>query len=195
MSKLTKAALASAIAAAVGLPGVSVAQSRGETGWYAGASLGQSTVQDCDVSGFPGASCDDKDTAWKLFGGFQINRTFSVELGYANLGEGTASGGGVNASIESNAWELVGVGMFPIASQFSLYGKLGLFRADSDLSGNLGSGSDSSSGLTFGVGGQYDFSRNMGVRAEWQRYADVGGDNTGGESDIDVMSIGVVFKF
>ena len=34
----------------------------------------------------------------------------------------------------------------------------------------------------------------LGVRAEWQRYANVGGASTG-EDDLDVFSLGVLFRF
>jgi len=41
---------------------------------------------------------------------------------------------------------------------------------------------------------RYDFTRNLGVRAEWQKYQDVGGGDIG-ESDVDVLSIGAIWKF
>jgi opacity protein-like surface antigen len=49
---------------------------------------------------------------------------------------------------------------------------------------------DSETGITFGLGLRYDFTRNLGVRAEWQRYQEVGDD-----LDVDVMSVGVIWKF
>lgn len=164
-------------------------------GWYAGGSLGQTDAKDATCTP-PLTSCDDKDTAWKIFGGYEINRNFAVELGYTNLGEFKASGpGGVNATIESTAWELVGVGSFPVADRFSLYGKLGGYRAETEGRTNVGlSADESNTGLTFGAGAQYDFTRTVGVRAEWQRYTDVGGGNVG-ESDLDVLSVGVRVKF
>jgi OOP family OmpA-OmpF porin len=155
-------------------------------GWYVGGSLGQSEFKDC---GLPG--CDDKDTAWRIFGGYEINRNFAVELGYTDLGEVSAPG----ASAEATAWELVGVGSFPVADRFSIYGKLGGYRADTEARIGGLSRDESNTGITYGVGAQYDFTRTVGVRAEWQRYADVGDDNVGGEGDVDVLSVGVRVKF
>jgi OOP family OmpA-OmpF porin len=90
----------------------------------------------------------------------------------------------------------------PIADRFSIFGKIGLYKADTDLDvtvPGLGSASesDSNTDLTFGVGARYDFTRNLGVRLEWQRYQDVGGDFAGVtlESDIDVISVAVIWKF
>jgi OOP family OmpA-OmpF porin len=49
--------------------------------------------------------------------------------------------------------------------------------------------------LTYGIGAQYDINRQLGVRAEWQRYTNMGDDATIGESDVDVMSVGLVVRF
>jgi len=49
--------------------------------------------------------------------------------------------------------------------------------------------------MTLGAGFQYHFTKRLAARAEWQRYSDVGNDNTTGQSDIDVLSIGLVIKF
>jgi OOP family OmpA-OmpF porin len=172
------------------------AQQAQDTGWYAGASVGQSTAEDaCTGLGGAGISCDDKDTAWKGFLGYQVNRNFAVEFGYTNLGEVSASAGGVNASIESTAFEFVGLGIMPLGSQFSVYGKAGLYRAESEGRSNVGVSADEDNiGLTFGVGVKFDLSRSVAIRGEWQRYSDVGGGNLG-ESNVDVLSVGVLFKF
>jgi OOP family OmpA-OmpF porin len=143
------------------------------TGFYVGASVGQSKIKDCP------AGCDDKDTAWRLLGGYQLNRNFSAELGYHNLGDF----GGAKA----NAWELVGVGLLPVANQFGVYGKLGAHHSEvkdgSSVTGN---------GLTYGAGLQYDLMPALGLRGEWQRYDKVGGVS---DSTIDVLSIGAIWRF
>lgn len=178
MTRLKKAALAAAVAVAVGVPGIGMAQTRGETGWYAGAHIGQS---DADEFG-------EKDTAFRILGGYQINRTFGVELGYTDFGEAKVG----TATFEGNAIELTGVASFPVADRFSLYGKLGFARGEGEVTiPGVGSGKEDSIELTYGFGVRYDFSQNMGVRGEWQRYADVGD----GVTDVDVLSVGVVFKF
>ena len=57
------------------------------------------------------------------------------------------------------------------------------------------SANESNTDLTFGFGLRYDLNKSVGVRAEWQRYGDVGGGDIGGESDVDVISLGVIFRF
>jgi OOP family OmpA-OmpF porin len=207
MTKVKNAALALISVAALGVPSISMAQSTmdsmkrsmtgPDSGWSVGASFGQSKI-DCSTGGVAGVSCDDTDTAFRIFGGYQFNKHFGVELGYADLGSATISGAGITASVEAKAWDLVAVGRLPISEQFSVFGKLGMYRADSDLSSNtplIGSASDTNTDITYGIGLQYDFNKNFGLRAEWQQYKKVGSDSTGGDGDVDVMSIGVVYRF
>ena len=162
--------------------------------FYVGGSIGQSKFKDsCAGIGGAGVSCDDKDTAWRILGGYQFNRNFAAELGYHNLGETKASAPGVDAKIKATAWELVGVGMWPIANQFGVYGKLGAHHSEAKLDSNVGvSGKDTGNGLTFGAGLQYDVMPALGLRAEWQRYQKVGGDS---DNKIDVLSLGALWRF
>jgi OOP family OmpA-OmpF porin len=184
----------------------SMAQPRQDMGWYLGGSFGQSEV-DIDCAGT--TSCDDSDSSWKIFAGYQVNRNFAIEGGYGVLGEVKASTPpfvflgtpipAANVKIETTAWEIVGIGSIPLAERFSLYGKVGLYMADTDIDVSftgLGSASDSDDNvdLTFGFGARYDFTRNFGVRAEWQRYGDVKAGDFG-KFDVDVMSLGILFRF
>jgi len=177
------------------LPAVSMAQARSDTGWYLGASVGQSKARHVNCAGFD--SCDTKAAAFGILGGYQISRNFAAELGYHDFGRVTLSGPG-SANIKANAAELVGLGAYPFANQFSVYGKLGAYHAEAKLS-PPGSGSaslkDRNTDLTFGFGAQYDVTREAGVRVEWQRYKNVGGDDTGGKHDIDVISVGLIWRF
>jgi OOP family OmpA-OmpF porin len=163
----------------------------------------------CDsVPGVTINSCDDEDSSWRIFAGYQFNKYVGLELGYADLGQGegraTVTGvGSGTARFEAEAWDLVMVGMLPINERFSIFGKLGFARWDVDASATVsipgrgtGVGSDSEDGteLTQGVGAQFNFTKNVGARVEWQRYNDVGGSKTG-ESDIDVISASLLFTF
>lgn len=116
---------------------------------YIGGTIGQAEYKDgCAGVG----DCDEKDTAWRILGGYQFNRYFAAELGYHNLGETSASAG----ATEGTAWELVGIASYP--------------------------------------GLQYDFTKQIGVRGEWQRYNKMGGGAVA-ETDVDVLSVGVVYRF
>ena len=191
---------AAALLAASALPAWSQ-----DSGAYVGASIGQSRVKGfCDDSG--GFSCDDKDTAWKVFGGYQFNRHFGVEVGYTDLGEvgisGVLSGVSVRGDIGVTAFDLMAVGAIPVMDRLSVYGKLGIYRAETErkITGTLGTvtvtdtDKETNTDLTFAFGAKFDITRNFGVRVEWQRYLDVGGGDIG-EDDVDVLSVGLLFRF
>jgi OmpA-OmpF porin, OOP family len=176
------------------------ALSQQDTGWYAGLNIGQSKAKDACTGVFgPGVSCDEKDTAWNVFGGYQFNANFGAELGYVDLGEAKASFAGFgNATVEAKGFEVVGVGTWPIDQQFSVYGRLGFFRWDVDLNdgtGLVGSASESGTDLTYGFGVKYKFTRDVALRAGYQRYNDVGDANLTGQADVDVLYVGIVVKF
>jgi OOP family OmpA-OmpF porin len=166
-------------------------------GPYIGAAAGQAKARDACSGVVAGTNCDEKDTSWRLFGGYQLNRNFAAELAYTDLGSSKADSPGGSATFDASAWELSGIGSIPITGGLSAYGKLGAYYGKVEGKGTgafLGSGSDTNTGLTFGAGAQYDFTKNLGLRAEWQRYKDMGGDTTG-KSDIDNMMVGVLFRF
>ena len=157
-------------AAAMLISAGALAQAR-ELGFYAGASIGSADLG------------PDDDTALKVFGGYQINRTLAVEFGYTDLGDVAVIG----ATAKANAWELVGLAQFPVGNRVSLYGLLGLAKVDSERSVLGVRTSEDSAQLTIGFGGQYDFSPQLGVRGQWQRYDT--------DQEIDVFSVGFVYKF
>jgi OmpA-OmpF porin, OOP family len=190
-ANMKKVLVASAIALSGALAATQASAQAQDMGFYIGGAIGQAELKGaCD--GLPaGTSCDDKDSAWKVLGGYQFNRNLAVELGYANLGEASASLAGVTANVEVTAWDLVAVGSFPIVDKFSVYGKLGMFRSEAEGTSNVGaSADDSETGFTFGLGLRYDFTRNLGVRLEWQRYTEVDED-----TDVNLMSVGVIWRF
>ena len=148
-------------AAAMAVSAGAIAQQPATTGFYIGAEVGNT-----DVGGA------DDDIGFKILGGYQFHRNIAAELGYGLLYD--------KSDVEVKTLEAVAVGMFPIANQFSIIGKLGLANID------VNPGDDKTE-LTWGLGVQYDFSRNLGVRALWQRY----------ETDeaIDFLAVGVTWKF
>jgi len=161
---MTKKWLVSMIgAAAMAVSAGALAQST-TTGFYIGAEAGNT-----DVSGA------DDDIGFKLLGGYRFHPNIAAEVGYGMLYD--------KNDVEVTALEFVAVGMFPIGNQFSILGKLGLANVEADTR----FGSEDKTELTWGVGVQFDVSRNLGVRALWQRY----------ETDdaIDFLAIGVTYKF
>jgi OOP family OmpA-OmpF porin len=189
--------LAASLIAASMMTGTVSAQ---DSGFYVGTHLGQAKAKNTcdDFSGVPNVSCDDTDMSWKILGGYRVNRNFAAELGYIDFGSVKASGPGGTLTAELHAFDLVGVGILPVTDRFSLYGKIGAYHGTVDASARVStfsaSASEDSTDLTFGFGASFDITRQFGVRAEWQRYNDVGGSDTG-KDDIDVLSVGALIRF
>ena len=182
-------------AAAFALPAAAQMRMPDISSAYVGGSLGQSKIPvECGVSG---CGTDDKDTAFRIFGGYQINRNFAAELCYTNLGKAKATLGASSASIDATAWDLSAIGAWPLPNQFSIFGRLGAYHGELKQSGSgiFGNGKATNTGLTFGFGGQYDFNRNLGLRLEWQRFNKMGGGDFDSKTDVDNLSIGALWRF
>jgi len=131
--------------------------------FYAGLDVGQTDVGSED------------DTGFKIFGGYQFHRNIAAELGYGLLFD--------KSGVDLTSIEAVAVGIFPLANQFSLIGKLGFAMLEADGPG----GSADETELTWGIGAQYDLTRNLGFRLQFQRYE--------ADDAIDFISLGVVWRF
>jgi OOP family OmpA-OmpF porin len=192
----TKKALAGAALAALALgfsaPGA-FAQAQG---LYVGGSIGQAQVDGfCDSApGFTVTSCDDKDTGWKVFLGYRVNRNFAVEGSYMNGGEfgGTVNSifGTASVKADATAFGIAALGILPVSEQFELFGKLGFVRGESDadvvIGGTRVTVGDSGTELTYGLGAVFNVTRNLGIRAEWENVDD---------AEISMLSIGIQYKF
>jgi len=186
--------------------------------YYVGAGIGQSKVKDpgsCSDLGLifnPGYSCsiDDSDTSYNIFAGYKFIPNVSGELGYIDLGKYNINASGtvgatpssLSGEFKAKGWTLSVVGTYPVQPNFLLLGRLGLFNWDFDLSASgtgffTGGGSLSSSGTDplYGVGAQWDVNQQVSVRGEWTRYSNVGDQNTTGQSDVDNLSLSVVYNF
>lgn len=131
--------------------------------FYIGAEIGQTDVGSED------------DTGFKFLGGYQFHRNIAAELGYGLLFD--------KSGVEVTSLEAVAVGIFPLANNFSLLGKLGFAMIEADGPG----GSEDETELTWAIGAQYDFTRNLGVRLQFQRYET--------DDSVDFINVGVVWRF
>ncbi len=93
--------------------------------------------------------------------------------------------------MKTSGLNISAVGTIPLGSGFALFGKAGLFAWESEANDVTGgvpfSGKEDGTDLSFGIGASYDFTKNFAIRAEWERFKAVG--------DIDLLSVGIVYKF
>ncbi len=159
-----------------------VAISSHAEGLYIGGSVGDSRFSD-DVMG--GAATDRNGTGHKLYGGYAINRNFSIEAGVARLGKVTSAAD----EVKGRGLFVDAVGVMPLANNFSLLARVGVFngKLDSTLAGD-----ERGTNVKFGAGVEYAINKNISVRGEWERYRF---DALGVKPDADLYSIGLNYRF
>src|SRR5450830_1849591 len=116
-----------------------------DSGWYGGFNVGQSraNIDDARITGgllgggFTTTSIndDDRDTGYKLFGGYKLNKNFAVEGGYFDLGKfgftaTTVPAGTLSGNIKLRGLNLDAVGILPITEKFSVFGRVGANYAE-----------------------------------------------------------------
>jgi len=167
-------------------------------GSYIGVNAG-SVEQKASVDG---ASDSENKTGFKLYGGYGFTENFGVELGYAHLGKVSDSvvSGNNSASLTYKAQSvyLAGTATFPLASQFSLFGKAGVTANRGKLSASFNGSSDSFSSTNttfmFGVGAEFNFAKNLSVVAEYENFGKVIDENEG-NTKAQMVSVGLRYKF
>lgn len=152
-------------------------------GLYVGGSIGPSHYTD---GGIDGVGMTDKSaTGGKVYGGYSFTPNIGLELGYADLGKFGSAAGGVRA----DGVFLDAVGTLPLANNFSLLGRVGVFNGE--LKADT-LGSDRGTSYKVGLGVQYDINPNVGVRAEWERY---NFDALNTKPNDDLFTVGVTYRF
>jgi OOP family OmpA-OmpF porin len=192
MGKVRKIALALLVASGL----IAAPQAWGQ--FYIGGSVGKSDFDDGNAIPdlITSGTVDGSDSGFKLFGGYQFNQHFGVEMAWVDLGKASYSGTFLGApvtggSVDTSGFNFSAVGTLPLNPSFELFGKLGIFFWDakaSDTTGGLPfSGKDDGTDVSFGIGASYNINRNFSVRAEWEQFEAV--------DSISLLSLGIVFKF
>ena len=168
-------------------------------GFYGALDLGQSSGKDI-CTGLPAGvtGCKDTGTLFRGAVGTQITPMWGAEVSYGSYGKGSAGTlGPLSLDWEASGLQVSGTGTFPLSDVFSLIGKLGIARTDIKVTANCGgcSVSETSTNLAFGVGAQYDFTKSIAIRAQYEDLGTVGNANTTGTSKVTLLSAGVVLKF
>lgn len=206
-----------AIVTAVGLD--TAIQAAHAEGWYLGASLGRSdttlptdSVDDALMGmGFSASSTggDDTDTAVRLTAGFEVSRYLGFEVGYAWLGETeietrtTGPSGTATLTAEGEGFFAQAMGRLPVSRNGSAYLKLGAFRwtvdskTEIDIPGFLTDVEQARARGTspsFGVGLDYRITDHTSLRFDYERTNNVGDAARTGEADVDVVSVGLIYR-
>ena len=181
---------------------------------YVGLAVGQAKYKDACLYVASSISCTSSDTSLRIFGGYQLNPYFAVEVGGNSLGTVAASTG---ESADLEAIDLSAVVSWPLANRLAVHGRLGIYQGDFSAGGDtsvpviaappppppppprVGWSSGSSTGLTYGLGVSYEMTPHAALRLDWQYFNQFGGSDPYGSNgltiSVNVFSIGALVRF
>ncbi|WP_235281965.1 Ig-like domain-containing protein [Thalassotalea sp. ND16A] len=185
-------------------------------GWYIGGQLGQAQTdvsqQEIDDAfnevGIiaSSVSVDDSDMSYGVFGGYQFNQYFALQLGYLDLGEREVRFTGEAHELPDfydaaehiypdtgKGFNLSAIVSYPLTERWKLSGKAGLFDWQRDydtFTNNDDVGSDDISGtdLMLGIEAGYHFRRDLQFFASYETI-------TLKNHDVDQFSLGIRYFF
>lgn len=157
---------------------------------YLGASIGTAKNDFCDSL----ESCSDDDNAWKVYTGVPMQNGIILEGGYVNFGEQSGTTTNQDATqVKRSAYTTAGVLNLPYNESLTLFGKAGLAWWKSEETHQQQKQEAEGKDMFYGVGAGFDLGNNLGVRAEWERFKNIGSDKLS-DKDIDLLSVGVTMS-
>jgi OOP family OmpA-OmpF porin len=163
--------------------------------WYTmvGIGYGDANFNGNDL-GLSDGTVDNTDTTYSLRLGYDINKNFALEIGYANLGKYPFSGYQgttlITGSAKANSFDVSLVGTLPFTAQFSGYGRIGVARSERKANANTTSETANQTlnktEATYGVGVRYAFDKVWGLYGEWSKNDQI---------KVDNYTLGVMFRF
>lgn len=155
---------------------------------YLGANLGSaSSTGFCDSL----ENCETSTNAWKVYTGVPIQNGLLLDGSYVNFGEqqGKKTDGSTTKAKRAG-YAAAGVLTLPVSDDLHVYGKGGMLWWTSKESHSNQSTEVDGKSTFYGVGADYRLSDNLGVRAEWERYSEVGSEQLN-DRNINLLSVGV----
>ena len=183
---MKKKILFAMIASVTALTGMSAAHAEGA---YVGAGV-TGNRYNFDI---PGATSADNHSGYKagakIFAGYDFDKTWAVEGGYADFGSKDYSyvTGAGNGSVKSDShgYYLAGKASMPVSEKVGVFGKLGVAKVKNSLSGtglSTGISGNDKTGVYASVGAQYAINEKVSLTAEVEHFgksADQGHKATG----------------
>lgn len=166
-------------------------------GIYAFANFERSKIE-VDASD---TSIDKNDNGYGIGLGYTLTNHFAVEIAYRELMSieqgATYSDYEYRINTDISALQASLVANYPLNNAVSVYGRFGVGNIDADSSvyvndwGDITreSGSESKTRALFGVGGRYAITEQVGVRAEYSRFAKIE------DTTLSSLSLALDYRF
>ncbi len=117
-------------------------------GFYAGAGFNATHIEDEEQ----GISFEDDSLGWRLLAGYDFSNNFGIEGSYINSGEAKDDVLGTNVTAELSAFTLSVVGLLPLGEDAQLFGKVGYYNGEAEVTVLGFTLDEDEDGLTVGVG-------------------------------------------
>lgn len=153
-------------------------------GPYIALDINSTSVTNTGPLGNPG-------TGFRIGAGYRITPNLGVE---ANYGETGSSNSVAGMSYKVSAFQLAAIGIYPVNDQIDVFARLGA-SANKVTPSGYSLPSTNKTDLLVGVGGQYHFNQNWGVRLMYESYGKATSGNPGGDSSVSAVSLGGVYAF
>lgn len=165
------------------------------------------------------SSIDLDNPGYGFVAGYRLFAHLAVEGGYMDLGRfryradsnvtftdnngnTQASALDLSANSRTAGFALTALGILPLSYRWEVYGRAGFMFSSNELTLFLTDGvgarkdtfTGSSTDLLAGVGTSLSFAEIYTLRGEYQRVFDAG-DDTVGEGDVDLITLGVTVRF
>jgi len=185
--------------------------------WYTGLGVGYSRVQFFPADFSSGVFIESKknfDAGFKGFVGYQINRNWAAEVGYATVGKFQYKYTLANVTQQDDykvtGWGFSALPTVHFTDNFSFYGRLGAFfsqtrttvyNANFVVGNNLVSDIGNGTSLLSGFGVQYFFGGENGFRIEYENFGEVNSacvptaPNCSLRANAKMLSVNAIFKF
>lgn len=189
--------LAAASVAAFSVTASAVAAVAVPFGWYVEGNIGQSRTS--GVTYASGSSVHNTGFGWNVNLGYKFMPYFAAEVGYTGYAQTTAKALGLTIARDSHhSYDIAGKGIIPITdSGFDIFAKLGLARSQSHVTApntvsgyTVSTGTNRSTNLYFGLGGDYALTPNLLGNLQWARSR-----SNSSIGNLDLYSIGLGFTF
>lgn len=160
------------------------------------------------------SSLDKSDSGYGFFAGYRFTPHLAVEGGYVDMGSlkyrsqatgnitGIPTNAVLNVDSDTSGIAVSALGIWPMSYRWEIYGRGGVLFASNnfqayyaDVVGPRGDEySENSVDLMAGIGTSFTVLEIYDLRLEFQRVFDAGDDTTG-EGDVDMLSLGITVVF
>jgi len=194
---MKKFASALLLSAAISAPAFAAAP-----GGYVAVDVGPATFSGANFGGLAGNVTFPNPGSFHIGGGYHFDQNLGVEGGIVAVGDSTINSGFVSETLKTSSFYVAGVGTLPLSEQFDLFGKLGFASTKIDYTSNFFiPASASKTNLMYGIGGQFNINRNVGIRLQYENFGKVdfapgaillGQTNSVG---LSTFTVGAVYNF